>query len=88
MAGERKWMLDTVLVVADSLTYRAPEARQVLADPVPEAFLTVTGGPIRDNEAASFRLYMGAAPDDPVDSGCSASSPHCQRTATRAFRDR
>ena len=67
IAGERKWMLDTVLVVADSLTYRAPEARQVLADPVPEAFLTVTGGPIGDNEAASFRLYMGAAPDDPVE---------------------
>ena len=67
IAGERKWMLDTVLVVADSLTYRAPEARQVLADPVPEAFLTVTGGPIGDNEAASFRLYMGAAPDHPVE---------------------
>ena len=30
VGGERKWVLDTVLVVADSLTYSAPEARRVL----------------------------------------------------------
>ena len=67
IAGERKWLLDTVLVVQDSLTFTAPEARRLLADAAPEAFLTVTGGPIVDNEAASFRLYMGVAPDDPVE---------------------
>ena len=67
IAGERKWVLDTVLVVADSLEYAAPEAHRVLADAVPEAFLAVTGGPIVENEKASFRLYIGAAPDDPVD---------------------
>ena len=66
IAGDRKWLLDTVLVVQDSLAFTAPEARRLLAGAAPEAFLTVTGGPIVDNEAASFRLYMGAAPDDPV----------------------
>ncbi len=67
IAGERRWVLDTVLVVADSLTYAAREAHQTLADAAPEAFLTVTGGPIADNEGASFRLYMGATPDYPVE---------------------
>ena len=66
IAGNRKWVLDTVLVVADSLTYSAPEARRVLADAAPEAFLTVTCGPLVDNEQASFRLYRGATPEDPV----------------------
>ena len=56
--------IDTVLVVADSLTYSAPEARRVLADAAPEAFLTVTCGPLVDNEQASFRLYRGATPED------------------------
>ena len=79
IAGERKWLLDTVLVVGDSLTYAAPEAHQALADTVPEAFLTVTGGPIVDNEEASFRLYMGATADDPVEgmfSFCPAMPAH------------
>ena len=68
IAGNRKWVLDTVLVVADSLTYSAPEARRVLADAAPGAFLTVTGGPMVDNnEQASFRLYRGATPEDPVE---------------------
>ena len=68
ITGERKWVLDTVLVVADSLPYSAPEARRVLADSVPEAFLTVTGGPMVDSkDQASFRLYRGATADDPVD---------------------
>ncbi len=84
IAGERKWVLDTVLVVADSLTYAAPEARRVLADAAPEAFLTVTGGPIVDNEEASFRLYMGATPDDPVE-GMFSFFP---AMAAQAFRDR
>ena len=68
IAGERKWALDTVFVVADSLTYSAPEARRVLEDAAPETFLTVTGGPMVDNnEQGSFRLYRGATADDPVD---------------------
>ena len=46
-------VIDTVLVVADSLTYSAPEARRVLADAAPEAFLTVTCGPLVDNEQVS-----------------------------------
>jgi len=67
IAGEHRWLLDTVLVVADSLAYATPEAHRVLMDAAPEAFLTVTGGPIMDNEKDSFRLYMGATPNDPVD---------------------
>ena len=67
IAGERRWLLDTVFVVAGSLTYAAPEAHRLLAGAASEAFLTVTSGPIVDNEKASFRLYMGAAPDDPVE---------------------
>lgn len=65
--GERRWMLDTVFVVADYVDYGAPEARLVLADLGPEAFLSATASPIVDNEDASFRLYMGATPSDPVD---------------------
>ena len=68
IAGEPKWVLDTVLVVSDSLPYSAPEARRVLADAVPETFLKVTGGPMVDNnEQGSFSLYRGATAEDPVD---------------------
>ena len=67
IAHERKWALDTVLVVADSFTYAAPDARQALAHAAPEAFLAVTGDPIADNGKGLFRLYRGATPDDPVE---------------------
>ena len=60
-------MVDTVLVVADSAEYDAGAARAALADSASEAFLEVTAGPIADNEEASFRLYRGATPRDPVD---------------------
>ncbi|MCY3616946.1 MAG: hypothetical protein OXG66_04650 [Acidimicrobiaceae bacterium] len=68
--GSKKgdWVLDTVLVVADSVPYSAEEAPFDWADLAPEAFLDVTGGPLAANEAgASFRLYWGATPNDPVD---------------------
>lgn len=65
--GERRWMLDTVLVVADSIDYAGPEARLVLENCTPGAFLEVTGGPIVDNEEAAFRLYRGATPEEPAD---------------------
>lgn len=67
IAGERKWALDTVFVVADSLAYTASGTRQALADATPEAFLVVTGGPIMESGETSFRLYLGATPDNPVD---------------------
>ena len=68
IAGERKWVLDTVFVVADSQDYSAPDACRVLADAAPEAFLAVTGGPLVDSkDQASFRLYKGATPEDPVE---------------------
>jgi len=62
------WVLDTVFVVSDSVEYTAGETRFDLAGLAPEAFLDVTGGPLAANEAgASFRLYWGATPSDPVD---------------------
>ena len=68
--GSKKgeWVLDTVLVVAGSAEYSAGEAPIDLAGLAPQAFLDVTGGPLADNDAgASFRLYWGATPNDPVD---------------------
>jgi hypothetical protein len=61
--GERRWMLDTVLVVKDSVEYRSPEILKVLDEWAPDAFLLETGGLLTD----SGRLYRGATPDDPVD---------------------
>lgn len=68
--GSKKgdWVLDTVLVVAGCVEYVADEAPFVLADRTPGAFLDVTGGPLAANDTgASFRLYWGATPNDPVD---------------------
>lgn len=65
--GERRWMLDTVLVVRDSVDYGAPEAHIALDDWVSDAFLAATGGPLADNEEAQLRLYRGATPDDAID---------------------
>ena len=68
IAGERKWVLDTVLVIADSIDFTASQAHHVLSDYVPDAFLTVTANPIADNEGfSSFRLYRGATAKDLVD---------------------
>lgn len=68
--GSKKgeWVLDTVLVVAGSVEYAAGAAPHSLPELVPEAFLDVTAGPLAANDAgASFRLYWGATPTDPVD---------------------
>ena len=64
---EWKWALDTVFVVADSLMYAASEARQALTNATSEVFLAVAGDPIMAREKASFRLYFGATPEDPVE---------------------
>ena len=65
--GERRWMLDTVLVVADYVDYGAPEALMVLDEWASDAFLVASGGPLVDNEEAQLRLYRGATPEDPID---------------------
>ena len=79
--GERKWMLDTVLVVRDYLDYGMREARTVLKDWAPCTFLQVVGGPLIDNEhkncnpkprvacaptGTQLRLYQGATPDNRI----------------------
>ena len=76
--GEWKWMLDTVLVVKDSIRYDPLNPRKALECKVPEAFLNVTGGPLADNPEKSpdsgfcgrgeteLRLYRGATPKDKV----------------------
>ena len=73
IGGKRKWVLDTVLVVRDSIPYDPLDAREALDGKVPETFLNVTGGPLADDPtlakgpvAGGFRLYRGATPDDPV----------------------
>ena len=71
--GKRKWALDTVLVIKDSFPYDPLDPRKALGGKVPDAFLSVTGGPltaapkIRKNpEERGLRLYRGATPHDPV----------------------
>lgn len=76
--GEWKWMLDTVLVVKDSIPYDPLNPRKALEGKVPEALLNVTGGPLADNPEKSpgsgacgagkteLRLYLGATPKEPV----------------------
>ena len=77
--GKRKWVLDTVLVVHDSVEYDMRKARVELKDWASDTFLDVTGGPLSDHPdtiAASgrcaptstrLRLYRGATPDNSVD---------------------
>ena len=78
IGGERRWMLDTVLVVRDFIDYDPRGACVMLEDCTPAAFLVATGGPLTDNDYASapgtcaprrtrLRLYRGATPYDPVD---------------------
>lgn len=69
--GQRKWMLDTVLVVRDSCAYDPRRPYEELGFKVPDAFLKVTGKPLAADlagnpEKSGFRLYSGATPDDPV----------------------
>ena len=71
--GEWKWMLDTVLVVRDSIPYDPLSPFGALKGKVPDAFLSVTGGPLtadpklaRKPEQGGFRLYRGATPEDRV----------------------
>ena len=61
--GERRWMLDTMLVVKGSIEYHAADGVVVLDEGLPNAFLVATGRLLTD----SGRLYRGATPDDPVD---------------------
>ena len=65
--GKRKWALDTVLVIKDSFPYDPLDPRKALEGKVPDAFLSVTGGPltaapkIRKNpEERGLRLYRGS----------------------------
>ena len=60
------WVLDTVLVVADSFDYLGADTQISLAGHVPDAFLDVTGGPLVENDATeTLRLYRGTTPNDP-----------------------
>ena len=62
------WVLDTVLVVADSFDYLAADTHTAVEGHVPDVSLHVTGGPLAENDATeTLRLYRGATPDDPVD---------------------
>lgn len=77
--GERKWVLDTVFVVKDSIDYDPRDPRERLEGEASETFLNVTGEPLAawgEGEhrkepcgpgEGNLRLYRGATPDDPVD---------------------
>ena len=76
---ERKWVLDTVFVVKDSIDYDPRDLRERLEGEASETFLNVTGEPLaawdkngrREGPCApgegNLRLYRGATPEDPVD---------------------
>ena len=73
VGGKRKWVLDTVLVVKDSIAFDPLDPRGALAGNVPGAFPSVTGGPLPDDPRLArkpaeggLRLYRGATPDDSV----------------------
>ncbi len=76
VAGVRRWVLDTVLVVRDSVVYDPLDPRGALEGMVPETFLDVTGAPLAADAEGNpaegcsatgeLRLYRGATPDDPV----------------------
>lgn len=78
IGGERRWVLDTVLVVKDFVDYEPARARDELENWVPAEYLDVTAGPLADSMNGNcggctaptgprFRLYRGATPADPVD---------------------
>ena len=69
--GDKKWMLDTVLVVRESCDYNPLESHEALEFKVPDAFLKVTDGPLaadlaQNPEKGGFQLYRGATRDDPI----------------------
>ena len=76
--GERRWVLDTVLVVKDFVDYEPTRARDELEGWASAEWLDVTAAPLADSMGGScggctpakgprFRLYRGATPADPVD---------------------
>lgn len=77
VAGVRRWVLDTVLVVRDSVAYDPLDPRAALEGLVSETFLEVTGAPLAANAqgdpaeeclaTGELRLYRGATPEDTVD---------------------
>ena len=82
IGGQRKWVLDTVLVVKDSFPYDPLDPLKALDDKVPDEFLEVTGGPLvawaeelrKGSVSAAcaptserLRLYRGASPQHRVD---------------------
>ena len=70
IGGERKWVLDTVLVIRDSVEYDMHEARTALKDWVSDTFLEVVGGPLRVH------------PDNTTESA-GACVPTCTQASTR-----
>ena len=67
---EQEWVLDTVLVVRESVPYHAASMREDVADlRLEDAFMDVTGEPIMQNESADLplRLYVGATLEEPLE---------------------
>jgi hypothetical protein len=63
------WVVDTVLVVADSVAHTAASYEQSLRGTVSDAYFDITLRPTWDNQGnggEEFRLYRGATFDSPV----------------------
>lgn len=93
--SEPEWALDTVFVVRDSFAYDPLNPRDALEGKVPEAFLSVTGGPLTEDpklkeladngKAQEFRLYRGATPKNPV-CGMHSFFPAIPASSNSGFR--
>jgi hypothetical protein len=67
-----EFVLDTVFVVSDWVDHHARNWREVAVPEVPSQYVEVTlepwyAAPKQKNTAASYRLYRGASPEDPVE---------------------
>lgn len=83
--GSRKadrWLLDTVLVVADFVDYSPVWARSDLAGTVPATFLDVTAGPLQDNSRHATCISERKRPNP-----CGGRRANCDPDATlRLYR--
>lgn len=64
-----RFVVDTVFVVADSVDHSFRDHKEVLHGVVADHYWAVTLGPwyADGGDAMSFRLYLGATPQDPVE---------------------
>ena len=91
VGGKRKWVLDTVLVIKDSIAFDPLDPRGALAGNVPDAFLSVTGGPLADDPKLARKPVEGASDSTRErrrtirSAGCTASFRQVRPVTSHAF---